>query len=120
MKQSHDILSIHDLMVKTTIGVYAWEKQVKQTLKINLDVACDVSKAALLDDISHAINYAEIASKVTSFIEQHHYQLLETLAERTAAYLLNNFQILWLSLSITKTGHIKNASGVTICIERSA
>lgn len=119
MKPCYDVLSIQDLTVKTTIGVYDWEQQVKQTLKIDLDFATNCKTAAAQDDITQTHDYAAICSEMTAFIEQSCVQLLETLAENTAQFLLETYRLTWLRLTIAKFGVIKNANCVRICIERS-
>lgn len=113
-----DIITIHDLAVETVIGIDAWERRVKQTVYLELAMAVDVHAAAASDDIKDTINYHSIAQHITEFIETHHYQLIETLAEHCAAHIQQCFHIPWLKLSLHKPGALPNSRHVSICIER--
>ncbi len=113
-----DIIAITDLKISTTIGVYAWEKKIKQRLLISLDMSCDISKAAASDDVRDALNYAEIVTAIEQFTEKNTFQLIETLAEKLDAMIKQQFNVEWLRLKIAKPGAIANAQQVAVIIER--
>lgn len=113
-----DIISIRELRISTLIGAYTWEKQVPQTLLVNLDIACDAAKAAVSDQLQDALDYAVVAKRVTEFCQQNHFQLLESLAQAIAQLLLTEFRVAWLKLSLIKAGIIANAKDVCLTIER--
>lgn len=113
-----DIITISDLKISTTIGVYEWEKRIKQTLLISLDMAHDIRQAAATDDVQHALNYAAVAKATEQFCAEHTFQLIETLAEKLAALLKQQFGIDWLRVKVAKPGAVKNARETAVTIER--
>jgi dihydroneopterin aldolase len=113
-----DILSIEQLKVMTTIGVYDWERKVKQTLYFDLQWKVDVAKVTLTDDLSDTFDYVEVSDVLQKFLEENSFLLIETLAEKVAQFLLSRFKFEWLKLKLTKPGVISNAKNVSITIER--
>lgn len=113
-----DKVFIRGLKIQTTIGFYEWEKQIKQTLVVDLDLAWDIKPAAENDELAKTLDYAEISVAVEKFANENPVDLIETLAERMAAFLMANYQIPWLKLSIGKPGAVHNADTVGVVIER--
>ncbi|WP_448568373.1 dihydroneopterin aldolase [Thalassotalea ganghwensis] len=113
-----DIVYIQGLSIQTTIGFYPWEKEIKQTLVIDLSMAWDTSAAAANDELAKTLDYAEISEKIAEFANDNPVDLLETLAERLAAYLMAQYHIPWLKLRIGKPGAVHNAFTVGVEIER--
>ncbi len=115
-----DIVFLRDLRVDTVIGVYDWERRIRQTVSVDLEVATDVSRAAADDAIEAAVDYKALADRVRGFIAQSEFRLVETLAERTAAMILAEFGVPWLRLSLTKPGALPDCRGVGVTIERGS
>jgi len=113
-----DKVFIKGLHIQTTIGFYQWEKEIKQTLVIDLAMAWDTAKAAVNDELDKTLNYAEISTVIETFANENPVDLLETLAERLAAFLMAEFTIPWLQLKIGKPGAVHNADTVGVEIER--
>ncbi len=113
-----DIIYIHALKVETIIGVYDWERFVRQTLVLDIEMEVDISHAAATDNISDALDYSAVADRIVSYIQESHFQLIETLAENCANIILNEFEAKWLRLSISKPGAVANAKDVGIIIQR--
>ncbi|WP_435275080.1 dihydroneopterin aldolase [Psychrobium sp. nBUS_13] len=113
-----DIVFINQLTVETTIGAYDWEKTIKQTLKIDLEMAWDNKAPARSDDLTKALDYATVSQRITSWLESQKIELIETVAERIATMLMDEFAIEWLKLSIHKPDAVANAAGVGVRIER--
>ena len=113
-----DKVFIQGLRIQTTIGFYPWEKEIKQTLVIDLAMGWDTAKAAENDELAKTLDYADISEKVAKFANDNPVDLIETLAERMAQYLMTNYQIPWLKLSIGKPGAVHNAVTVGVEIER--
>lgn len=113
-----DKVFIKGLTIQTTIGFFAWEKEIKQTLVIDVVMAWDTSKAALNDELNKTLDYAEISQAIDIFANANPVDLLETLAERMADYLRSHFHIPWLRLTIGKPGAVHNAQTVGVEIER--
>lgn len=113
-----DIVFIRELQIATIIGVHAWEREVRQTLSLDLEMAADISTAAKSDNVRDALDYQAVAERITTFVEGNDCQLLETLAERVAELVLNDFSVSWLRLRISKQGALPNARAVGVVIER--
>lgn len=113
-----DIIQIHDLSVQTIIGTHAWEQSIAQTIILNLEIGTDFKALAQSDNINETINYNTIANHLTSYLSTSQCQLIETLAERIAEALINEYAMRWLKLTITKPGALENAKAVSVTIER--
>jgi 7,8-dihydroneopterin aldolase/epimerase/oxygenase len=113
-----DKVFIRGLNIQTTIGFFAWEKEIKQTLVIDLAMGWNTQLAAENDELAKTLDYADISEKIALFANDNPVDLLETLAERLANYLMTTFHIPWLKLSIGKPGAVHNAETVGVEIER--
>ncbi len=113
-----DIIFLTDLKVETVIGIYDWEREIKQTVTVNLEMATDIRKAAATDHIDDTLNYKDVAKRLIEFIGSSEFQLVETLAERIADIVLGEFDVPWLRLKLSKPGAIRGASDVGVLIER--
>jgi len=113
-----DKVFIQGLNIQTTIGFYAWEKEIKQTLVIDLTMGWHTAKAAENDELAQTLDYADISEKISLFANANPVDLLETLAERLASYLMTTYNIPWLKLAIGKPGAVHNAVTVGVEIER--
>lgn len=115
-----DIVYIADLTVRSRIGVFDWEKQIRQNLVFNLELATDVARAAQRDDLADAVNYKAVADAVVALMDAESFQLIETVAERVAALILSQFSVAWVKVKVAKPRILPNAREVGIQIERRA
>ncbi len=113
-----DIIYLRDLRIDTIIGVYDWERRVKQAVRLDLEMAADVAKAARRDALEDTLNYKAVAKRLIGFVGESRFQLVETLAERTAEVVLGEFQVPWLRLSVNKMGAVRGVRDVGVVIER--
>lgn len=113
-----DIIYLRDLRIDTIIGVYDWERHVKQTLVFDMEIGMDNRKAAAHDAIEDAVDYGEVANRVTALVEASRVQLLETLVEQVAALIQKDFQAPWVKLKVNKLGALTRAREVGVVIER--
>jgi dihydroneopterin aldolase len=113
-----DKVFIKGLNIQTTIGFFQWEKEIKQTLVIDLAMGWNTAKAALNDELAKTLDYADISVAIERFANDNPVDLIETLAERLANYLMTQYHIPWLKLSIGKPGAVHNAQTVGVEIER--
>ncbi|TLM78176.1 dihydroneopterin aldolase [Microbulbifer harenosus] len=113
-----DIVYIRDLKVETIIGIYDWEREVKQTVSLDIEMAFDISKAARTDNIEHTLNYKAVAKRLIAFIEGSEFLLVETMAEQAAAIVRDEFNVSWLRLRLSKPGAVRGARDVGVIIER--
>lgn len=113
-----DIIFIRDLRIETLIGIYDWERNVKQTVILDLDMGADIAKAARTDQIEDTLDYKSVAKRLIQFVSDSHFQLVETLAEQCARIVLEEFGVPWVRLSINKIGALRGARDVGVRIER--
>ncbi|HET9679661.1 MAG TPA: dihydroneopterin aldolase [Gammaproteobacteria bacterium] len=113
-----DIVFIKDLRIATTVGIFDWERQIKQTISLDLDMAADNKKAAASDHIDDTLDYKTVAKRLIEFVEGSEFQLVETLAERCADIVLQEFKVPWLKLKLDKPGAVRGAKSVGVVIER--
>ena len=113
-----DIVYLHDLKIETIIGIFDWEREIKQTVTLDLDMASDVAKAAATDSIEDTLDYKAVAKRLIDFVSKSEYQLVETLAERVAAIVLEEFNVRWIRVRINKPGAVRYAGDVGVIIER--
>lgn len=115
-----DIVYIRDLRIDTIIGIYDWERQVKQTVSLDLEMATDIRPAAATDDIQFALNYKAVSKRLIAYVETRDALLVETLAEEIAAIVREEFNVAWLRLRLSKPGAVRGARDVGLIIERGA
>jgi dihydroneopterin aldolase len=113
-----DKIFIHALKAEAIIGIYDWERQVRQTVLIDLEFAADVRKAALTDSIDDTLNYKRVAKSILAFVESSQFHLIETLAEHVAMLVLDEFGISWLRITLSKPGAVRSSRDVGVSVER--
>ena len=113
-----DIIFISDLRIDAVIGIYDWERQIKQTVCIDLELACDCKKAAATDSVEDTLNYKLVAKRIQQFVADSEFQLVETMAEGIAAVVLEEFTVPWVEVSVNKPGAIRGARDVGVRIFR--
>ena len=113
-----DKIFIHDLEVKCLIGIFDWERKIRQKVRIDLGIAANVHKAALRDRIEDAIDYKKIAKETITFVKKSRFHLIETLAERLAALLLKNFHLKVITVRVSKPGALRYSKNVGVEITR--
>lgn len=113
-----DIVYVRGLEVKTVIGVYDWEREIKQPITVDLDMACDFTEAAKTDDHHHVLDYKIVCVRVTEFIEKSKLQLLEAMAEEIASLVRKEFTVPWVRVRVGKPAAITGAREVGVVIER--
>lgn len=113
-----DIVYIRDLRIDTIIGVFDWERRVRQTISIDLEMATDIRRAAETDDIQYALNYKDVSQRLVDLIEGSEFELVETMAETAANLVREEFGVPWLKMRLSKPGAIRGARDVGLIIER--
>lgn len=113
-----DIVFLKDLRIETVIGVYDWEREIKQTVVLDVEMSADVAKAAASDHIDDALDYKSVAKRLIDFVGQSEFQLVETMAERCAQIIREEFGVAWVRLTLNKVGAVSNARDVGVIIER--
>lgn len=113
-----DIVYLHDLKVDCVIGIFEWERRIKQTIHIDLDMAADIRRAAASDAIADTLDYKAVAKRLVDFAGDSQFQLVETLAEKIAGIVLTEFKVPWVRVRINKQGAVRSADAVGVIIER--
>lgn len=113
-----DIVYIRDLKINTIIGIYDWEREVRQTVSLSLEMACNITEAARTDNIVHTLNYKAVAKRLIAFIEGSEFLLVETMAEQIATIVRKEFAVPWLKLRLSKPGAVRGAQDVGVIITR--
>jgi len=113
-----DVIFLHDLKIDTVIGIWDWERKIRQTVSIDLDMSTDIRKAAATDSVDDTLNYKLVTKRIQEFVAESSFQLVETLAERIAAIVLEEFDVSWVRVRVNKPGAIRNAQDVGVTIER--
>jgi dihydroneopterin aldolase len=113
-----DLVFVRDLRIDAVIGVYAWEREIRQTLIFDLEMAVDLERAAASDDIADAVDYKAVSDRLRAFVGASGYRLVETLAVRCAALVRDEFGVPWLRLTVNKRGAVGAGTDVGIVIER--
>ena len=115
-----DIIFISELQIETVIGIFDWERQIKQTIVLDIELATDIRQAAQSDHIDDTIDYKTLTKRVISYVEASEFQLVETLAERVCELLRDEFNVPWVRLKLNKPGALRGARDVGVLIERGS
>ncbi|MCP5093311.1 MAG: dihydroneopterin aldolase [Gammaproteobacteria bacterium] len=113
-----DKILLNELKVETVIGIWEWERKIRQTVVIDLEMSADIAKAAETDDVEDTLNYKSVAKRVQAFVADSSFQLVETLAERIAGIIREEFDVEWVKVRVNKPGAIRGSRDVGILIER--
>lgn len=113
-----DIVYIRELEIETVIGIFDWERKIKQTVSLDVEMAADNRRAAVSDNIADAVDYKSVSKRIIDFVEKSEFQLVETMAEQITAIILNEFNVPWVRLRLSKPGAIRGSKDVGVIIER--
>jgi len=114
-----DTIFLRDLRIETVIGIFDWERKIRQVVSIDLEMAADIRTAAAADSIDKTLDYKAVAKRLISFVESSDFGLVETLAEAVARIIITEFRVPWVKVSLHKPGAIRGARDVGVIIERS-
>ncbi|MGM0565038.1 MAG: dihydroneopterin aldolase [Pseudomonadota bacterium] len=113
-----DIVYIRDLRIDTIIGIYDWEREIRQIVSLDLEMATDIARAARSDRIEDTLDYKAVAKRIIQFVRDSDFELVEKLAEAIAALVLAEFPTPWLRLKLGKPGAVRGSEEVGVVIER--
>jgi len=114
-----DRIFLHGLSSQCIIGFIDWERRVKQTVELDIELPVDCERAARSDDVADTLDYKKVAKRVLSFVEASEFQLVETLAHRLALVILEEFALPWVRVSLNKPGAIRHSRDVGVVITRT-
>lgn len=113
-----DKIFLDELKIDTIIGIWEWERKIRQTVIIDLEMSADIAKAAASDSVEDTLNYKSVAKRVQGFVGDSSFQLVETLAERIAGIIRDEFGVAWVRVRVHKPGAIRGSKDVGVEIER--
>ncbi len=115
-----DLVLIEGLEVRTVIGIYDWEREIRQTVRLDLEMAWDISKAGRTDNIEDTLDYKAVSKSLIDFVEASEFGLIEALAEACARIVMDDFKVPWLRLKMSKPGAVRGSENVAVLIERGS
>ena len=118
-RSAGDRIFLHGLSAECIIGFIDWERRVKQTVVLDLELPVDCRHAALTDEVADPLDYKKVAKRVLALVEASEFKLVETLAHRVALVILEEFPVEWVRVALNKPGAIRNSRDVGVVIERS-
>jgi len=118
-RSAGDRIFLHGLSAECIIGFIDWERRVKQTVVLDLELPVDCRHAARTDEVADTLDYKKVAKRVLGFVEASEFKLVETLAHRVALVILEEFPVEWVRVALNKPGAIRNSRDVGVVIERS-
>ena len=113
-----DTIFLTDLKIQTVVGIWDWERKIRQTVSIDLEFGVDIRRAAASDNIEDTLNYKQVAKRVQQFVADSAFQLVETMAEKIAEIVLAEFDVPWVQVRVNKPGAISGARDVGVLIRR--
>jgi len=113
-----DLVLIEGLEIRTVIGIYEWEREIRQMVRLDLEMAWDISAAGKSDSIVDTLDYKAVSKRLISFVEASSFGLIESLAEHCARIILDEFHVPWLRLKMSKPGAVRGSENVAVLIER--
>lgn len=113
-----DLVFIEDLRIETVIGIYDWEREIRQTVALDIEMAFDNTRPAATDRIEDTLDYKAVSKRLIAFVGESRFELVETLAERCAALIRDEFGVPWLRLRLAKPGAVTGSRAVGVVIER--
>ena len=116
---SGDRIFLHGLTAECIIGFIDWERRVRQTVVVDLEMPVDCRRASLSDEVADTLDYKKVAKRALEFIGASQFKLVETLAHRLALVILEDFGVEWVRVSLNKPGAIRSSRDVGVVIERT-
>lgn len=113
-----DIVFIRELKVDTVVGIYDWERRIRQNVVMDLDMAADIARAAKGDRIEDTLDYKAVAKRVAQYVSGAEFKLVETLAEKVAELVMQEFKVRWVKITLNKPGAVNGSKSVGVVIER--
>jgi dihydroneopterin aldolase len=115
-----DKIFLNQLRTECIVGIWEWERQVKQAVVLDIEMGCDVRKAAQTDKIEDTIDYKKVSKRLLTFVGESQFELVETLTENIARIIVTEFAVSWVKVRLNKQGAIRNSQDVGIMIERTS
>lgn len=113
-----DIVFIRELKVDTVVGIYDWERRIRQSVVLDIEMGSDIARGARTDRIEDALDYKAVAKRVAGYVRESEFQLVETMAEKVAELVMQEFKVPWIKITLNKPGAVSGSRSVGVTIER--
>ena len=113
-----DTVFIEALEIDCVIGIYDWERKITQKVVLDIELAFDNRVPAASDDIADTLDYKAVSKRLIAYVGESSFGLVESLAERCAAIIREEFNVPWLRLKLSKPGAVTGSRAVGVVIER--
>ena len=113
-----DKVFIEALVIECVIGIYDWERKIRQPVVLDVEMAFDNRVPAATDDIKDTLDYKAVSKRLIQFVSESEFGLVETLAERCAEIVLREFGVEYVRLKVAKPGAVRGSKAVGVIIER--
>jgi 7,8-dihydroneopterin aldolase/epimerase/oxygenase len=113
-----DIIFLNSLRIDTVIGVWDWERRIRQTLIMDIEIGTDISQAGASDDINDTVDYQAVSDRIMTFTRGSEFKLIEALGEGIVKMIMSEFNVAWMRLKINKQGVVRHVRDIGIIIER--
>lgn len=113
-----DRIYINDIAVEAIVGIWDWERQIPQTVLIDLEMSADIAAAAKTDSIDDTVNYKAVSQRIRALVIESRFKLVETMAETIASVVRDEFGVRWVRVKVNKPGALRGAKDVGVIIER--
>jgi dihydroneopterin aldolase len=113
-----DIVFIRELKIDTVVGIYDWEKRMRQHVVLDIEMGADIARAARTDTIGDTLDYKAVAKRIFQFVHDSQFGLVETMAEKVAELIQQEFQVPWVKITLSKPGAVNGSKSVGVIIER--
>ena len=114
-----DKVFIEALEIDCVIGIYDWERSIRQPVQLDIEMDFDNRKPAASDDIADTLDYKAVSKRLIQFVGESSYGLVETLAENCARIVVDEFGVERVRLKLSKLGAVRGARAVGVIVERS-
>ena len=114
-----DRIFLRGLAIECIIGFIEWERRIKQTVVIDFEMPVDCRRAAVRDNVDDTVDYKRVSKRIIEFVSASQFMLVETMAERIALLVLEEFGLEWFRISINKPGAIRGSKDVGVSIHRN-
>jgi dihydroneopterin aldolase len=115
-----DIVFVKDLRFKTIVGCWDWERQMPQTISVDLEMGWDISRAVASGELKDALNYKEVSNRVEEFVQDQQFELVESAADGIAAMVMDEFAVPWIKVAIHKPFAVTGSKSVGVIVERGS
>jgi dihydroneopterin aldolase len=114
-----DRIFLHGLEIECIIGFIEWERRIRQTVVLDVEMPVDCARAARSDDVVDTLDYKRVAKRLIGFVSESEFKLVESLAHKAALLILGEFNVDWVRLSVNKPGAIRHSKDVGVAVLRT-